>query len=64
VDNHWFFDTEIIIAAEMSGLTIQEVPCLFQRNTNKKTTVRVFRDSIEYLRALGRFKASCNQRPK
>lgn len=56
-DDGWFFDTEICMLAHFAGLKISQVPVLFIRREDKKSTVRLIPDSIGYLRKLFRFKA-------
>jgi glycosyltransferase involved in cell wall biosynthesis len=51
----WFWDTEIMVLSSMAGLRIQELPILFLRDMKKKSTVRLFRDTIVMLRQLVRF---------
>jgi glycosyltransferase involved in cell wall biosynthesis len=55
-DTGWFWDTEFMIRAERSGLSIREVPCLFLRRREKSSSVRVVADSLDYLRKLMRFR--------
>ncbi|PIQ83424.1 MAG: hypothetical protein COV75_07580 [Candidatus Omnitrophica bacterium CG11_big_fil_rev_8_21_14_0_20_63_9] len=55
-DPGWFWDTELMARAWFQGLRIAEIPCLFIRRTDKRSSVRVFRDSWRYLVALMRFK--------
>jgi len=55
-NNHWFWDTEIMLLSENSGLRIKEIPCLFIRNPNKTSTVRIFRDSIDYFKEIVRYR--------
>ena len=57
VDEGWFWDTEMMCRAHERGLAVREVPCLFQRNPGKTSTVRPFHDSAEYLRNLLRYRA-------
>ncbi len=52
----WFWDTEVMVLAKRAGLKILEVPVLFLRRTDKKSTVRVFRDIIDYLVSLWKFR--------
>lgn len=52
----WFWDTELMARAWFQGLRIAEIPCLFIRRTDKRSSVRVFRDAWGYLVALVRFK--------
>lgn len=53
----WFWDTEIMAQCHFHGLRIQEIPVLFLRRWDKKSTVRPLRDSFVYLIALMRFRA-------
>lgn len=55
-DKKWFWDTEIVMRSYLSGLKIIEIPVNFVRNPNKKSTVKVIPDSIEYLKRLIDFK--------
>lgn len=55
-DNHWFWDTEIIARAYFKGLKIVEVPTLYVRRKDKKSTVKVLPDTIYYLKKLFWFK--------
>jgi glycosyltransferase involved in cell wall biosynthesis len=52
----WFWDTEIMVLAHRAGLDLVELPCRFVRRADKKSTVRMFRDSWDYLVALLRFR--------
>lgn len=45
----WFWDTEVMVLARLAGLVIVEVPVLFIRRTDKRSSVNVARDSWEYL---------------
>lgn len=56
-DPGWFWDTEIMLRAEAAGLAIVELPALFIRRYDKKSTVRVVRDSLDYLGKIWRFRA-------
>lgn len=62
-DRGWFWDTEIMIRAFHAGLRIVEVPVLFVRRYDKRSSVRPVRDTIEYLRRLWRFRAEMRARP-
>lgn len=53
----WFWDTEIMAQCHFHGLRIQEIPVLFLRRWDKKSTVRPLRDSVVYLIELIRFRA-------
>jgi glycosyltransferase involved in cell wall biosynthesis len=52
----WFWDTEIMCYSIYSGLKIKEVPCVFDRRDDKKSSVRVFRTIMDYFRNLIEFK--------
>lgn len=47
-DAGWFWDTEIMIYSSQAGLKIIEIPTVFIRNFNKKSTVKLIPDSIDY----------------
>lgn len=53
----WFWDTEIMALAHDQGYRIAEVPCVFVRDPSKRSTVRIWRDSIEYWGNLMAFRA-------
>ena len=53
---HWFWDTEICAKAYWEGLKISQVPVLFKRRVDKKTTVRLLPDTIDYIKNLIRLK--------
>lgn len=52
----WFWDTEIVIRAKRAGLRVVALPVLFLRRTDKTSTVRIFRDTMDYLAALWKFR--------
>ena len=52
----WFWDTEVMARARLAGLRIAEVPVQFLRRADKSSTVRFWRDSWHYLRALHDFR--------
>ncbi|MCU0863133.1 MAG: glycosyltransferase family 2 protein [Planctomycetes bacterium] len=56
-DPGWFWDSEIMILAHQHGLSIEEVPCRFERRADKQSTVRIFRDVWRYLVAIRAFRA-------
>ncbi len=58
----WFWDTEIVAHAFDSGLKIKEVPAVFIRNASKKSTVKVFRDSFQYLVNIYQFLTEKNKK--
>lgn len=48
-DSGWFWDTEICARAYFVGLKISQVPVLFVKRTDKKSTVRLLPDTWQYL---------------
>lgn len=63
-DSHWFWDTEICARAYLAGLSISEVPVLFVRRSDKKSTVRLVPDSIDYLMKILRFRSQMGSLPR
>lgn len=54
-DDRWFWDTEITVAIYDHGLGIRSLPVVFTRRTDKRSTVRLFRDGLRSLHALAIF---------
>ncbi len=55
-NKHWFWDTEICVRSYLAGLVIAQIPVLFIRKNDKKSTVRIIPDTIDYIKNLVRFK--------
>lgn len=55
-NKRWFFDTEIVARSYWSKLKIVEIPILLIRRTDKQTSVRFLRDSLDYLVSLWKLK--------
>lgn len=55
-DKKWFWDTEICARSYDAGLKIAEIPVLFVRRPEKKSTVRLLPDTLNYLKAIIKFK--------
>jgi glycosyltransferase AglD len=55
-DKRWFWDTEVMALAYHNNLKINEIPCLFIRRKDKKSTVKLWDDSIEYIKKVIHFK--------
>jgi len=51
----WFWDTEIMVLAYKKGLKIVEVPVLFIKRKDKKSSVRIIRDTFFYFKNLVTF---------
>ena len=56
-EKEWFWDTEICARAYWIGLKISQVPVLFIRRTDKKSTVRLIPDSWDYLIKIYKFRS-------
>lgn len=54
-DPGWFWDTEIVDQCARHGLRFSEHPIVFEKKPEKKSTVRVFRDSVTYFVRLIRY---------
>lgn len=54
---HWFWDTEICAQSYWHGLKVTQIPVLFKRREDKKSTVRLIPDTIDYIRNLIRLKS-------
>lgn len=55
-NNGWFWDTEIMTMSNYEGYRIIEVPVLFIRRLDKKSSVRLLHDTLDYLRNLVAFR--------
>ncbi len=52
----WFWDTEVMVYARRAGLRITEVPVLFLRRFDKVSSVNIFRDTLDYVVQLLKFR--------
>lgn len=59
-DPHWFWDTEICARMFKAGFGIDEIPCIYARNKDKKSTVKVVGDSLYYFKKLLKFRKIYN----
>jgi glycosyltransferase involved in cell wall biosynthesis len=55
-DPGWFWDTELMAHARRRGLAIVEVPCLFARRADKRSTLKIVPATFDYLQKLMRFR--------
>ncbi|MBI3341917.1 glycosyltransferase [Candidatus Curtissbacteria bacterium] len=55
-DHGWFWDTEICAIADHDRMKITQVPVLFVKMSNKKSTVHVVSDSWDYALKLWQFR--------
>lgn len=54
-DEHWFWDTEVMVRPYLRSYKIAEIPCLFIRRYDKQSSVNVIKDTFDYFRNLWRF---------
>ena len=54
VNNHWFFDTELLVIAEKSGFRMLEVPVTWDEDAD--TRVKIINTAVEDLRGLARLR--------
>ena len=57
-DASWFWDTEICARAHYAGLKISQIPVLFMRRTDKKSTVKLIPDTWNYLVKIMKFRSN------
>ena len=55
-DGHWFWDTEVMLESRRAGLKIIEIPALFRRQSSRGSSLRVFSDTIYYMKAMRRYR--------
>lgn len=55
-NDHWFWDTEFVTYCFNNNLKVQEINVNFLRDHDKKSTVKVIRDSVYYLNELLKYK--------
>lgn len=58
----WFWDTEVCARTHYNDLSISQIPVLFVRRVDKKSTVKLFADSLDYLINLYKFKSQITKR--
>jgi glycosyltransferase involved in cell wall biosynthesis len=61
--SHWFWDTEIMLYSYVAGYRIVEVPTIFIRE-GLSTTVRIFKDTKDYLINLIKFRCQLRKMRK
>jgi glycosyltransferase involved in cell wall biosynthesis len=55
-DAGWFWDTEIMTRAYLAGYRIDEIPTLFIKRYDKKSSVHLVHDSLDYFFKLWKFR--------
>lgn len=58
----WFWDTEICARSYWAGLKVSQIPVLFIRRADKKSTVRLIPDTLDYLKKIYFFKKQIPKR--
>jgi hypothetical protein len=59
-DNHWFFDTELLVLAEALGYRIYDLPVRWSDDPDSR--VRIIRTAIDDLRGLIRLRRELRRR--
>jgi len=59
-NNHWFFDTELLLVAEAAGLEVRSVPVRWVEDTDSR--VRIVSTVMEDLRGLARVRRSLDHK--
>lgn len=60
-DERWFWDTEVMVRSYLHGYRIVEIPTLFQRRFDKKSTVNPVADTLDYFGKLLRFRRTVQE---
>lgn len=55
-DKRWFWDTEICARVCLAGLNISQIPVLFKKRVDKKSTVCLIPDAIDYITKIIKFR--------
>ena len=61
-DEHWFWDTEVMVESHRAGLRTIEIPSLFLRQPGQTSSLRVIPDTLGYLRALASYRQQLRKR--
>ena len=61
-NQHWFWDTEIMLYSLYEGLRVYEINVLFNRKPYKTSTVRLIPDAVIYFKELLRFRRTLKQK--
>lgn len=56
----WFWDTEVIVRSRKAGLRVLEIPVLFLRRFDKKSSLNIIPDTVDYMVHLWRFRNEMN----
>lgn len=61
-NNHWFWDTEVMVYSYLYKLSIEQPNIKFLRRTDKKSTVRLLPDTLDYLKEIVLFRREIGKR--
>ena len=61
-DKKWFWDTEIVALSHFHNLKIKEEDVRFTRALDKKSTVKLLNDTLNYIIAIYKFKGGARSR--
>jgi glycosyltransferase involved in cell wall biosynthesis len=59
-DNHWFFDTELLVLAEKLGYRIYDTPVQWIENSDSR--VKIFRTALEDIRGMLRLRRQMSEK--
>jgi glycosyltransferase involved in cell wall biosynthesis len=51
-DNHWFFDSEVLILSERKGYAVREIPVTWQDHQFRDSKVKLFKDVRYFVRQM------------
>jgi len=60
-NNDLFFDTELLILARQSNLSIKEIPVIWKDEKKRKTKVKIFKTSFNYFKEIIKMKVRLNK---
>lgn len=55
-DEHWFWDTEVMVRSYYNGYKISEIPTLFLPDYRRVSKVNLLKDSVNYITNLFKFR--------
>lgn len=58
-DKRWFWDTEVVTEGIKNNLKVSQSPVFVVRNNDKKSSVRLFRDTYRYLQSMYNYLNTC-----
>ena len=55
-DQHWFWDTEVMVRPYLKGYKFKEIPIIFTMRHDRKSKVSFFKDSVSHFKKLLAFR--------